>query len=108
MLPSGIRYDKENVQISAADPMMKFVEKLSDLEDSLKVLEKSYTEQYTKVESLIKQINDARLEEILILRYLVGLNPRDIASSMGYAESWVHKLHRDAIKELEVICGYKK
>ena len=108
MLPSGIRYDKENVQSSPSDPMMKFVEKLSDLESSLQELEKSYTDQYTKVENLIKKINDARLEEILTLRYLVGLNPRDIAKSMGYAESWVHKLHRDAIKDLEILCGYKK
>ena len=108
MLPSGIRYDKESVQSSPSDPMMKFIEKLSDLESDLKALEKSYTEQYTEVEKLIKKLDDARLEEIVTLRYLVGYDPKDIATAMGYAESWVHKLHRDAIKELEAVGGYKE
>lgn len=101
MLPSGIRYDKDSVQSSPKDPMLQFIEKLSDLEEELHKLEKDYTRQYTDVEKLVKTLDDPRLEEIITLRYLVCYEPKEIAAAMGYAESWVHKLHRDAIKELE-------
>ena len=35
MLPGAIRYDKDKVESSPEDPMLKFAERLSDIEDIL-------------------------------------------------------------------------
>ena len=108
MLPGAVRYDTVSVQTSPDDPMAKFAEKLFDLEEDLKKLESNYVRQYSEVEQLICKLDDKRLEEVITLRYLVGKSFEDIASTMDYAESWIYKLHREAIGELEILGGFKE
>lgn len=103
MLPGGIRYDKDQVQTSPSDPMLRFVEKLSDLEEEMRKLEHAYTKYYEEVESMAGELSDDKMQEVIILHYLAGKKVKDIAELMGYTEGWVRKLEREAIRELEKV-----
>lgn len=103
MLPSGIRYDKDYVQTSPEDPMLKFAEKLERLEKEKVELERRYIEAYEDVEALSKKLNNADQEKIIVWRHLLCKNNRDYANKIDRAESSVNRLYGDAIKALEVI-----
>ena len=100
MLPGAIRYDKENVQSSPTDPMLVFAEKMDELNTQLKGLESLYMQQYEEVEKLISRLDD-KYKGVLTLKYLGDCKADEIAKELSYAESYVHKLKKEAIKILE-------
>ena len=100
MLPSAIRYDKDSVQASPKDTMPIFAEKIEKLDKKVKRLEKQYMEQYENAEKLIDRLEN-KYRGVLKLKYLANCRPKEIAQDLNYAESYVYKLHKDAIKILK-------
>lgn len=100
MLPGAIRYDTDSVQSSPKDPMLVFAEKMDVLNTQLRALEGLYMQQYEEVEHLISKLDD-KYKGVLTLKYLGNCKPEEIANELSYAESYVYKLKKEAIKILE-------
>jgi len=101
MLPTAIRYDKDKVQASPDDPMIKFGAKLEKLEAEKRIYENKYIEDYNAADNMIRQLENADLQAILTYKYLGGIQYIDIAKRMNYSRSYIEKLHGRAIRKLE-------
>lgn len=51
----------------------------------------------------IDQLKEDKYKSLLELRYIACLNWKVVADMMAYDEGWVHKMHVDALKELDEI-----
>ena len=52
---------------------------------------------------LIKRVPDERLQNLLILRYVDGLTWEVVAAQMNYEVRQVHRLHGDALEQVNRI-----
>ena len=52
---------------------------------------------------LIKRVPDERLQNLLILRYVDGLTWEAVAMQMNYEVRQVHRLHGDALEQVNRI-----
>lgn len=109
MLPGAVRYDKDNVQSSPEDPMLKFAERISDAEEMrLKRIEK-LREDSRMVQQILAGMPTSTYRLVLELRYVEGgISHRyswsEIAFEMNYSEDYVRKeLHQEALEEAQDI-----
>ena len=109
MLPGAVRYDKDNVQSSPEDPMLKFAERISDAEEMrLQRIEK-LREDSRIVQRILAGMPTSTYRLVLELRYVEGgINHRyswsEIAFEMNYSEDYVRKeLHQEALEEAQGI-----
>lgn len=100
MLPSGIRYDKDAVQTSPEDPMLKYAEKLLELEAEVKALKESYYEESTTLNNAIAKLDNVNEAEVLTCRYIGDMYFSDIAEHIHASESTVYRWHRKGIEHL--------
>lgn len=49
----------------------------------------------------IIRVEDARYQEILLLRYINGKTWEGIAEATGYSRQWVYKLHAQALQAVQ-------
>lgn len=54
-----------------------------------------------EAEALIAQLEDSRMQDVLRMRYLCALDWEEVAQRQHYTLRWVHKLHREALAQLE-------
>lgn len=113
LLPSGIRYDRDNVQKSPSDVMpdkiIRITELTGEIDKRIRTLERN------KVEAmrLIYSLDDTRCRQILILYYLTQkergrlMNWLDVAEMIGYSEDWVKHMHGKALLELNNVVASK-
>ena len=114
LLPSAIRYDRDNVQQSPSDVMpdkiIRIVELTGEIDSHIKILERN------KVQALrlIRQIDDSLCRQVIFLYYLTLkedgklMSWLDVAELMGYSEDWVKHTHGKALKELNTVVGREK
>lgn len=95
-------YSKEKVQSSGYSKEAEFemllikareFEEISagEIEELIKVK--------SEIEKVIKQVKDPKLNIILELKYIVGLNLYEIAEKIKTTYDWACRLHGDALKE---------
>lgn len=101
LLPSGIRYDKDSVQVSPSDPMFEIISKVADLQRERDQMLKTVTEAMTTVCDLIDTLDDASVRLILKYRWIECLEWKDIAIKVSYSEQWCYEKSRNALKILE-------
>ena len=107
MLPSAIRYDKDNVISSPEDPMGKFAERLSDLEDMTRARLNELVRQNELAKKILANMPTAKYRLLLQLRYIDGGYDHrnswsEVAMIMNYEEWYVsHDLHRAALEEAQ-------
>lgn len=100
MLPGAVRYDKDIVQSSPEDPMMKFIVRLDDLERTIKTLKAKYIEEQKRISEAIEQLADERERVVLIGRYVSGDSYDEIAAELLLSTERVFQIHRSAVDNM--------
>lgn len=103
MLPSAIRYDTDKVVSSPIDPMLKFAEKIDELERKKAQLQSEYIVARDKLINLIDKLSDERMKYIIQSRYMMGKKFSEIVETIPLEESQMYKLRSKAIGEMEKI-----
>lgn len=108
MLPSAIRYDKDKVLSSPSDPMIKFAEKLDELEKQKENLIQKYIISRQRMTDLIEMLTEDNQKDIIQARYMKNLRFYQIADEIGYSEAQTYRIYADAIEQLERIINDNK
>ena len=108
LLPSGIRYDKEKVQVSPSDKMHETADELLDLERVEDEQIERLKADILTAERVIADMKNPTHRELIRLRYLSGgikpLTWEQVAKRMGYDADHVRgRLHGNAIKEAQQV-----
>jgi DNA-directed RNA polymerase specialized sigma subunit len=101
MLPSAIRYDTDKVISSPSDPMLKFAEKIDELEQKKKKFKEEYLEARSILLSLVDKLSDNVMKDIIQGRYMSEMKFRDIVEILPVEEAQMYRLHNKAIEEME-------
>lgn len=104
LLPSGIRYDKINVQTSPeSEPMLDVLERINECEKKIRQHLQTLLDDYQNAIDLIMQLEKSEHRQVLHLYYLNEnrLKWPDVAETMGYSEQRIYQLHNEAIDILE-------
>ena len=93
ILPSGIRYDKDVVQTSPNDPMLKYVENLEDVEKKI-----AQTREALKDWEILLSIKERELREskamqdrVYVMRYLDSISVSRISSILCYSKRQIYR-----------------
>lgn len=105
MLPGAIRYDRDKVQTSPEDPMLKYVARLNELEIELHSLQDKYLGEQKSISETIEKLSDPNEQDVLIRRYINGMYFERIAESIPVSISTVYRWHRVGLNHLEEIIG---
>lgn len=99
LLPSGIRYDKDQVQTSVEDIFTDKLATLGDYEKKRKKLVTMLAKRQAQAIEIISRIPDSRQRQVMEIYYLDVNNPTwgDVASEMGYERRYVLKVHGNAL-----------
>lgn len=85
----------ENGMQACLDRMVDYQNQLADsLREELELLD--------ELEAAVASVEDARLRQVLYLRYIEGKKWEEIALKMNYDYRWVLRLHDRALAELAI------
>ena len=99
LLPSGIRYDKDNIQTSIEDTMTAKLAELGDFEQKRKDLLKTLSARQAQAIEIISRIPDTKQRQVMEIYYFDTSNPTwdDVADEMGYDRRYILKVHGNAL-----------
>ena len=113
LLPSGIRYDRDRIQISPEDifpdKVIRMTELTKEIDSHINYLERNKT----KALRMIRKIENSKHRQVLILYYLtlnmdgLPMSWIDVAELMGYSEDRVKHIHGDALISFDLIYSKK-
>ena len=73
-----------------------------DPEDELYEEGVKQVETYKDIECKINQLTNQEERDVLFYKYIKGLDFWEIGQILGYSERWIHKLHGDALKKIQI------
>lgn len=99
LLPSGIRYDKTDVQTSIEDKMSEKLAEISDYELKRQKLLQALMLRQSQAIDIISGIPDTKQRQIMEIYYLDSTNPtwQDVADEMILDRRYVLRLHGEAL-----------
>ncbi len=99
LLPSGMRYDKVDVQTSVEDTMTEKMAELGAFENKRKKLVQNLQKRQAQAIEIISQIPDTKQRQVMEIYYLDVNNPtwEDVAEEMGYERRYILKVHGRAL-----------
>ena len=100
MLPGAIRYDKDIVQSSPGDPMLKFIVRVDELERDIEGLKQQYVDEQKLISEAIEMLEDKREQVVLIGRYVSGDSYDEIAAELSLSVDRVFQIHRSAVDKM--------
>lgn len=100
MLPGAVRYDKDIVQSSPEDPMMKFIVRVDELERAIEGLKQRYVDEQKMISEAIEMLEDEREQVVLIGRYVNGDSYDEIAAELFLSVDRVFQIHRSAVDKM--------
>ena len=100
MLPGAVRYDKDTVQSSPEDPMMKFIVRVDELERDIEGLKQRYVDEQKMISEAIEMLEDKREQVVLIGRYVSGDSYDEIAAELFISVDRVFQIHRSAVDKM--------
>ena len=100
MLPGAIRYDKDIVQSSPGDPMLKFIVRVDELERDIEGLKQQYVDEQKLISEAIEMLEDKREQVVLIGRYVSGDSYDEIAAELFLSVDRVFQIHRSAVDKM--------
>ena len=100
MLPGAIRYDKDIVQSSPEDPMLKFIVRVDELEREIEGLKQRYVDEQKLISEAIEMLEDKREQVVLIGRYVSGDSYDEIAAELFLSVDRVFQIHRSAVDNM--------
>lgn len=108
MLPGAIRYDKDIVQSSPGDPMLKFIVRVDELERDIEELKQRYVDEQKLISEAIEMLEDKREQVVLIGKYVSGDSYADIAAELSLSVDRVFQIHRSAVDKMAGIVDKMK
>lgn len=108
MLPGAIRYDKDIVQSSPGDPMLKFIVRVDELERDIEGLKQQYVDEQKLISEAIEMLEDKREQVVLIGRYVSGDSYDEIAAELSLSVDRVFQIHRSAVDKMAGIVDKMK
>lgn len=109
LLPSGIRYDKDNVQVTSENAFPDKVIKMAELSNKIDKSIQHLTLRKAEAIDMINKLDNSNYRQVLMLYYIPDdKNKRmmswiDVAEKLGYSEDWIKHIHGYALKELRKI-----
>lgn len=109
MLPSGISYEKTKIKNSASDPMSRYVDKLSDLQEEKKEALSNLISNMLVAEDILAKMPTSKYRIVLYMRYEEShdrqlIKWEEIAKHLNYDEVYVrHDLHKEALAEAQQV-----
>ena len=99
LLPSGIRYDKDQIQTSIEDTMTAKMAELGDYELKRKELLRTLTTRQAQAIEIVSHIPDTKQRQVMEIYYFDTSNPTwdDVADEMGYDRRYILKVHGNAL-----------
>ena len=100
LLPSGIRYDKDQIQTSIEDTMTAKMAELGDYELKRKELLRTLTTRQAQAIEIVSHIPDTKQRQVMEIYYFDTSNPTwdDVADEMGYDRRWILRIHGNALE----------
>ena len=100
-----VRLDPNKVQSSANihDPIAESAAAIADMERMQAEYFKEAKVVLEEIMQTIKRVPDERLQNLLIYRYVDGLTWEAVAMQMSYEVRQVHRLHGDALEQVNRI-----
>jgi DNA-directed RNA polymerase specialized sigma subunit len=96
MVPGAIRYDTPRVQSSPSDRMSEIMGEVDELDQEIEDLRELLRQMRQEVADLSRRELDEQACRVIILRYIDGLQWRDVAAAVHKSESTVFRIHKDA------------
>lgn len=100
MLPSGIRYDTDKVQSSPEDPMLRYIERSSELEEERKQLLLQYQHEQEDIVKAIDTIDDVYVQQVMTMRYVSGKGWDDIIDHMPFVDRTIYRFHKSGLQDM--------
>lgn len=75
------------------------------LDEQIELLKKERLEKvrcYQKIERQIRQMENEDEQEVLRLRYILGMKWEEVAVKMGYSWRQIHRIHSSALLNFEI------
>lgn len=96
MVPGAIRYDTPRVQSSPSDRMSEIMGEVDELDQEIEDLRELLRLKRQEVADLSRRELDEQACRVIILRYIDGLQWRDVAAAVHKSERTVFRIHKDA------------
>lgn len=102
LLPPAIRYDKDKVQASASDPMLRMAESVEKYEKELKKALARIEPKRTKALRIVGELEDTTERQILYLYFLSYSRPSidEVAEVVGYSRAQTYRIYKNALAKL--------
>lgn len=97
LLPAGIRYDKEKIQVMPEDKFTEVMALVLDLEKRMNELQLKRVEQINKINDALLKIPYDESRTVLTMRFISRTSVAEIAKEMGYAESSIYKFMNQGV-----------
>lgn len=112
LMPKALTYDKDRVQVSPDDIFSKTCAAISDLEMELGQSIMILAKKQMQAEQLIRKIDDSNERKVMRYYYLTVIDGHvptwnQVGIRMNYYESYVKKLHGQALLSLAKKLGTK-
>lgn len=96
MVPGAIRYDTPRVQSSPSDRMSEIMGEVDELDQEIEDLREQLRLRRQEVADLSRRELDEQACRVIILRYIDGLQWRDVAAAVHRGQSTVFADHKRA------------
>lgn len=96
MVPGAIRYDTPRVQSSPSDRMSEIMGEVDELDQEIEDLRELLRQKRQEVADLSRRELDEQACRVIILRYIDGLQWRDVAAAVHRGQSTVFADHKRA------------
>lgn len=96
MVPGAIRYDTPRVQSSPSDRMSEIMGEVDELDQEIEDLRELLRLRRQEVADLSRRELDEQACRVIILRYIDGLQWRDVAAAVHRGQSTVFADHKKA------------
>lgn len=91
LLPAGIRYDRDRVQTSPDDPILRVEARIDELEREVEELIKSRAQSIAEVADAIEGLDDERTKQVAHCRYVKQMQISAIAMVLYMDDSTVYR-----------------
>lgn len=111
LLPKGIRYDTDKVQVSPEDILARSAAEIADMKKELLRSIQVLKEKKARAECVLMNLDNSDEREVMRYYYMDSEESRllkweDVAEKMNYNKRWVLKLHGRALTNLAKKIGH--
>lgn len=92
----------EGKSTAPSDKVGQAVAKIIDLENRINAEIDVLVDMRDDIRAKISAVDDARLRQILVMRYINFKRWEDIAETMGYEQRYIFKLHGYALQKIQI------